>query len=75
MANVENSSSHQDWHVKHSEKVSEFPSEKAEKFHWLAIVANTAKHPTLEISWRTERSLDSCDAYCIVEALFHFSDA
>jgi hypothetical protein len=52
-----------------------FPSEKAEKFHWLALVAKTAKHPTLEISWRTERSLSSGDAYGMVEALFRFRDA
>ena len=58
VANAENDSSHQDWHVDHSDKVSEiFPSEKAEKFHWLAIVAKAAKYPTLEISWCTERSL------------------
>jgi hypothetical protein len=52
-----------------------FPSEKSEQFHGLAIVAKTAKHPTLEISWRTERPFYSCDTYGIVEALFRFCDA
>ncbi len=52
-----------------------FPSEKSEHLHGLAIVAKTAKHPTLEISWRTERPFYSSDTDGIVEALFRFCDA